>query len=193
MKTIKVSCLILVALNFITMLIFSEHKTPGRQLFAMATNGFLMILFVATLFDGLLKCTKEKFRAFIPAAICITGIFASFFVGSYLGNMLENRRINKDLPSYVSIAHRIEKGEIKTGTSLSRIELPAQDKDLAQITLARTNNEGAVIEFVTGLGFPVKHSGYLYISTGKIDNETDSLRRWPYHARINVNWFRVED
>jgi hypothetical protein len=193
MKTLGLTCSIVVVLNCAAIIFFCEHRTPDKQLFSMATSGILLILLAGSLVAGLLRCRREKFHAFVPAAICIIGLLASSLVAPSLGSSIENWRFNNNLPRYVAIAHRIERGEIKTSTSLSRFELPGQDQDLAQITLAKTNNEGAVIEFVTGLGFPLKHSGYLYISTGKIDNETDSLRRWPYHSRINVNWFRVED
>jgi hypothetical protein len=193
MKTLKWVCSFAVILNFVATIFFCEHRTPNRQLLSMAISGFLLILLLVSFVAGLGLCFREKFRAFVPAAICVIGLPASFFVARYLGNSIENWRFKTNLPRYVEVVQLVEKGEIKTSSSLSRIELPSQDADLAQITLAKTNSEGAVIEFVTGLGFPVKHSGYLYISSGKIENDADSIRQWPYRSQINTNWFSVED
>lgn len=149
----------------------------------------LLISFVA----GICFVRRDKFRAFVPAIICLVGLPANLFISSYLGVSIRDWQFQKNLPRYTEVVHLIEKGEIKASPSDPRIQLPNEFADLSLVTFAKTNNNGLIIEFVIGGGFPVKHSGYLYVSTGKIENDPDTFERWPYRSRINTNWFRVSD
>jgi hypothetical protein len=63
---------------------------------------------------------------------------------------------------------------------------------LAWSTIAKTNSDGIIVAFMTGSGFPVKHSGYLYVASGNDENDADA-KRWPYKTRISNNWLRIED
>lgn len=192
MKTLKWICSIVVVLNFVVAIFFCEQRTPDRQLLFMATSGFLLILLLVSFVAGLRLCVKEKFRAFVPALICVIGLPFGLFVGGRLGDAIENWRFQKNLPRYTEVVQLIEKGEFKTDSSL--VELPPQYADLALRTARGTNSEGTdIIVFITGLGFPVKHSGFMYVSTGEIENDAETLRRWPYYSRINTNWFRISD
>jgi hypothetical protein len=110
-----------------------------------------------------------------------------------LGVSIRDWQFRKNLPRYMEVVQLIEKGEIKASPSGPRIQLPNQYTDLSLVTFAKTNNGSWIIEFNIGGGFPVKHSGYLYVSTGKINSDPETLERWPYRSQITTNWFRVED
>jgi hypothetical protein len=149
----------------------------------------LLISFVL----GLSSFSREKFRAFIPALICLIGLPMSFIAAIVLGSSIKDSRFQKNLPRYMEVVQLIEKGEIKPIPSSSLVQLPDQYTDLAWATIPETNSVGIIIEFLTEGGFPVKHSGYLYVSSGSVENDTNTLLRWPFHSRINTNWFRISD
>jgi hypothetical protein len=195
MKILKFTCLFVMLLNFVVAVFFCEQRTPGKQLIFMATSGFAFVLLLLSLVLGFRFCFREKIRAFVPTLICIIGLPASLFIGGWLGDIIKDWRFQKNLPRYTEVIHLIEKGEVKKNSTDSYvIELPTQFSDLAQRTWMRTNSEGAFfVEFITELGFPVKHSGYIYLSNGKIEGDPDTLRRWPYRSEINTNWFRISD
>ena len=50
------------------------------------------------------------------------------------------------------------------------------------------------VTFIWGIGFPLKHAAYIYVSDGKWSEKDPDLRRaWPISHRINEHWFRVID
>jgi len=192
LKNLSYLSLFAVTANFVAITIFCARQTPNRQLFSGVIIGVLLILSLISLVAGLYFCWREKFRAFIPATICLIGLPISFIAARRLGGSIEHRLFQKNLPRYTEVVRLIEKGEFKTDSYL--VELPPQYSDLALRTWRGTNSEGAIIVgFITGIGFPVKHSGFMYVSTGKIESDAETLRRWPYYSRINTNWFRIGD
>ena len=108
---------------------------------------------------------------------------------------IQDWRFEKNLPRYIQVIHLIENGEIKYNSHDSdTVELPPQYADLARRTWRETNSEGAfIVGFITELGFPVKHSGFMYVSNGEIEGDAETLRRWRYYSRINTNWFHISD
>ena len=195
MKKLKILCLFAIILDFVVTIFYCEQRTPNKQLLSIATTGFVFFLLLISLATGLLFCFREKFRAFVPALICIIGLPANIFIGAHLGGAIKNWRFQKNLPRYTEVIHLVEKGGIKKSSpGYYALDLPPQYADLARMVWARTNSDGTVfVEFITEFGFPIKHSGYLYISGGKIESDPDTLRRWPYRSEISSNWFRISD
>jgi hypothetical protein len=193
MKALGNICWTVIALNFIAMTLFCSQQTTDRQLFSMATVAGVLFVLLISFVLGLRFCSRDKFRAFIPLAICVIGLPISWFVAGRLGEAIQDWRFKKNLPRYTEVVRLIEKGEIKVPSGSDMLQLPSQYSDLALRTFASTNSEGVVIVgFITGLGFPVKHSGLLYLSTGNIEN-SGMLLRWPRYRRLNENWFVIED
>jgi hypothetical protein len=102
---------------------------------------------------------------------------------------------NRNLPKYEKIVSMINRSEIDVDTSRKRIELPSDYKALAYATFGERDNKGVLtIEFFTGAGFPVKHSGYIYRSDGQLSSDSDIHKRWRYIKRKNpklVLFFRL--
>jgi len=192
LKTLRNICWAAIVLNFIAMALFCSQQTTNLQLISMATNAGVLLLFLISFVAGLCFCSRDKFRAFIPVAICLVGFPVSWFVAGRLGVAFKDRRFEKNLPRYTEVVRLVEMGKIKKASSESdTILLPSQYSDLAIQAWAITNSEGSVIVgFVTGGGFPVKHSGLLYVSTGSIEN-SGMLLRWPRYRRLNENWFVI--
>jgi len=193
MKKFRFICLSVVILNFIVQLYFCEQRTNIKQLFSMATLLLVMMWLLASFVLGLVFFSREKFRAFIPALICLIGLPAGFVAATALGSAIRDSRFQRNLPRYTEVVQLIETGIIKPTTSDDLLKLPTQYADLAWVAISKTNSAGMVIEFLNEEGFPVKHSGFLYVSSGNIQSDMDTFERWPIHSRINTNWFRISD
>jgi hypothetical protein len=193
MKKLKFICLFAVVLNFVVQTFFYEQRTGIKQLLSMATLLSMFMLLLISFVFGLSSFSRERFRAFIPALICFFGLPMSFIAAIVLGISIEKSRFQRNLPRYTEVVQLIKKSEIKPTSPSPLVQLPNQYKDLAWEIVPKTNNDGIIIEFLNEAGFPVKHSGYLYVSSGSIENDTKTLQRWPFHTRINTNWFRISD
>ena len=193
MQKLKLICIVAVLLDFVCGLLFAIKPNANMQLLDMLMFLILMLLLLVSFVGGICVVHRDKINAFIPTLICLIGLPASLFIASYLGVSIRDWQFQKNLPRYIQVVHKIEKNELRATPSSSRIQLPDEFADLSLATFAKTNNNGLIIEFIIGVGFPVKHSGYLFVSTGKIENDPDTLERWPYRSRINTNWFRISD
>lgn len=163
------------------------------QLLSLAAFGLVACLLLVSFGYALIRFSQERFRAFIPFLICLFGLPLSLIVAGEFGNMIKASRFRKNFPRYSTIVERIEKGEITAEPGSFTVILPPEYMDLARRTLLITNASGMCVEFLTEGGFPVKHAGYMYVASGSIEGDTNTYRRWPYHSRINTNWFRIRD
>jgi hypothetical protein len=94
---------------------------------------------------------------------------------------------------YEAVISLIDKGQIRVEAPLRPIVVPDSYKHLAYAVLGSRDPEGVLtVEFITGSGFPVKHSGFLYRSD---DNALgwEHISRWPRLERIDTNWYRIGD
>jgi hypothetical protein len=57
----------------------------------------------------------------------------------------------------------------------------------------KATNGILMVEFDTEAGFPVKHSGYLYSSSGQIESGSRMDSRWPIREEVRSGWFYVSD
>jgi len=194
MRKLELICIVAVSLEFACDIWFAAKPNTDLQLIGMAITLATIALLLISFISGIIFIRRDKIRALVPFGICLLGFPTSIIVGSYLGNWVRDWRFQKNLARYNEVVRLVEKAEIKTGLLSSRIDLPPQYSDLAIIALGKTNSTGnATIEFIIGGGFPVKHSGYLYIWNGKVESDPDAQRRWPYRSQIDSNWFRISD
>ncbi len=169
---------------------FSIKQTPIMQFIVMfMTLGFLALLIASGI--ALLSCWKEsRFKSFYPLTICIITIVYMIIAVPVIKDLIFNR----NLPKYEKIVSMINRSEIDVDTSRKRIELPSDYKALAYATFGERDNKGVLtIEFFTGAGFPVKHSGYIYRSDGQLSSDSDIHKRWRYIKRKNQNWYYFSD
>ena len=100
----------------------------------------------------------------------------------------------KRLPRYQALIERIK---VETGIDpgkVSSVSLTEGERDLCySISAGHETNGTLIVELLTGGGFPLKHSGYLYSSSGKVEEGSFFERRWPIIYEVKTNWFRIAD
>jgi len=162
MKILRILSLALVVLNSVAFLLFAAKPNVDKQLLSMTTTAvLLLLLFLGSFVAGFFLFSRLKFRAFVPAAICFVGLPLGVLFALQAGHSFRSWYFQKHLPRYQEVVRLIEAGEIKRRSADSyAVDLPPQYADLALVTWVRTNSERAIIvEFITGGGFPVRHSG----------------------------------
>jgi hypothetical protein len=158
------------------------------QLFLLTIVLMLLALPIWGLTVSISRWKKHRWRALTPLAVGILNLLflvPSFWLGTELGDW--NFRRNQD--EYERVIRIAEKLDIK-GT----IEVPLSPDsklDTRFIKASKLSNGGLIVEFITLVGFPVKHSGYLYYS-GKEVRFGSSLG-WPHTRKILDHWYRVSD
>lgn len=192
MKKLTVICVIALVVDFATGIWFAERRDTVKQLVSMAALGGVAIVMLVSFVLGLERYRREKFRAFIPLLICLVGLPISLIGSAVLGGRIKDARFQRNLTRYTTVVHLVEKGDLRPDASGCKIQLPDAYEDLAWATFAWTNRDGQVVEFLTEGGFPVQHSGYVYLANGQIETETNLTRDWSWH-RINTNWFYITD
>jgi hypothetical protein len=83
-------------------------------------------------------------------------------------------------------------GAIQVPEALALVSLPGQYQHLAKAVLAERAGGVLTVEFIVGGGFPTKHSGYLYRSSGPLEGWA-LAKRWPRQSHIDQHWYRVSD
>jgi hypothetical protein len=74
------------------------------------------------------------------------------------------------------------------------VPLVGAERDLGYGVLAERDPNGVLtVELLTGGGFPVKHSGYLYTSSGSVRPGSFFDERWPFKTEMKAKWFRISD
>lgn len=189
-KALSTIALIYSTVFLVVYTMFSVKQTPIMQFITMfMTLGFLVLLIASGI--ALLSCWKEnRFKSFYPLAICA-------FVVVYIivaVPAIKDIAFKKSLPKYEKIISMINRGEIEIDISRKRIELPSDYKALAYATFGERDSKGVLtIEFFTGAGFPVKHSGYIYRSDGQLSSSPEVYKRWRYIKGKSQNWYYFSD
>ena len=165
-------------------------------LFSMVPNVFLqfalffaLIAWIAVTLKSvwfIFRGWKEhKLKVFIPLVVCIV-VFA---VSWDLARFGEYLYFEYKLPKFEAVIQGVRTLDIKAGDH--RI-IPKTG--CARFVMAEKLEDGKLqIEFVIGGGFPVKHSGYLYVESGHIDETSFLAERWPKRYEKRNHWFRIRD
>src|SRR5262249_9503075 len=94
---------------------------------------------------------------------------------------------------YEALIARVEQRAIPKGQP-ERITLSDSERSIAYFVLAERAADGSlIVEILTGGGFPVKHSGYVFASAGSFPSESFIGKRWEHHSEVESNWYRVSD
>jgi len=169
---------------------YSIRQTTTMQFIAIfMILGFLAI-FIASIVV-LFNCWKEnKYKAFLPFSVCVMVLMYMIFAVPVVKDVAFHRKLVK----YEKIVNMVNEGELVINTNSHRIELPDDYKQLAYVAFGEYDDKGVLtLEFFTGAGYPVKHSGYLYRSDGSITPDSTIHKKWRHIVRKSHNWYYFSD
>jgi hypothetical protein len=191
MNKLTFACVSAMILYFGLLTCFAEHENMFKEFFAAAAAFVVLNLIWISFILGLVSYKRKKIYAFIPCLICLFGLPAGFVGAIVLGESIKAANFKKSLPRYTEVVRLIENDRIKPD-SAGQIQLPEKYDDLAYSAFTYTNRDGRIITFLTDGAFPVWHAGYLYSSSGVVD-ENNLLTVWNNFERVNTNWFQFSD
>ena len=97
-------------------------------------------------------------------------------------------------PRYQALVAKMESGAVPVAAEGQSVALSESDRDLAYSVLAQKDTNGLLtVEFLTGSGFPLVHSGYLYSLSGTVQPGSFFHSRWPLRTQVRPKWFRIAD
>lgn len=180
--------LAITGLWFAMLCVFAARQTPNIQMLGAVMTLALLVVALIGFIRIFTHWRREGWRTVIPLVVCM------LVVALYPASRAAIRRITfeKSLPHYESIIRKLESGPIPDPTELLRIA-QAEETSIYHINAIQSDDGVLTVEFLTGLGFPVKHSGYLYCSSGVIEPNSLFDSRWPKKREMKSNWFRISD
>lgn len=154
----------------------------------------VMLCFLAAVVIGIVcifvEWRQRRWLALLPFAACVLSVVVSMPIVRTVREYIFAR----SLPSYEAVVRQMESGSIPVSTNLSPVPQAVPLAHLAYAVLAQKDTNGALtVEFLTEGGFPVKHSGYLYLSSGVIEPGSMEDERWPIRHEERSRWFYISD
>jgi heme A synthase len=172
----------------------SVRPSTGLQLGGMLLSLVLLGLLAASLAASLFGSRSDRSNgrqagkpSHLAALLLVTLVPATL-----LGYWVRERRFEAQRPRFEEIVAMLGDGRLQAGDGLGPVSLPARYQDLGVFVLAEKAGGILTVEFLTGGGFPVKHTGYLYRSAGRL-GEWRLAKRWPRWSQIDAHWYRISD
>lgn len=165
-----------------------SHRTDLWQLLTLPLIPCFLVAIITSVVCIFSQWRQCRWRSVLPFAFCVLSVFVSIV----LVYLIREAMLVWSFPSYEAVVRQMESGSIPVGTKLSRIPQAEPMARLAYRVFAQKDTNGVLtVEFWTEGGFPVKHSGYLYVSSGVI--ETGARWRWTMRHKVRSKWFYFSD
>jgi len=143
-----------------------------------------------SLYEVFRRWRVDRLRACFPLVTCVV----AWYVAGYLEDFLQAQFFNSNLPRFQAIVSSIQLDSLPPGGELKAMAVSEADKrQIQHVFVRRGANDSIVVEIDTGNGFPVKHSGYVFSSSGAFPSDERFRYRWPYVEEIRQGWFRVSN
>lgn len=172
---------------FLAVATFTARPSGLPQLFSMVLTLALLAFGLTSFARIFTRWRQERWRSVVPVSVCALVVV----VAPGVGGLIRQFTFQRALPQYQAIIRQMESGEIPVTAELRRISQATGTG--AYAVLAQRTNEVLSVEFLTGAGFPVKHSGYLYCSSGTIEKGSPMDSRWPQRREVRPSWFQISD
>lgn len=169
---------------------FAAAQNEWTQLLGMLGMGVYLLAWGLAALFAWTERNGIRLLALLPLAICLGSCAGSTMVGQ----AVRKARFEKQLPRYEALVERIRAGNVLVSGKVVSVSLAETERDLGYSVLAERDANGALtVELLTGGGFPVKHSGFLYSSSGSIKPGSFFDERWPIKTEVRSKWFRISD
>lgn len=138
-------------------------------------------------FLAMLRYIRHPSEGWRLAVIGISGI-ALVVLSLKAGLILRDAIFRSNLPDYRKAVSSLTNGV--TSQSLEGVSLPLEYSHLATAVLAeKTDGQAITVVFIIGGAFPVKHAGYVYRSTDRIDDWSNAKLFASRFRRVAPYWF----
>lgn len=181
---------ILCGLSAAAELPFATSQNTWTQLLGiLGFGGYLLALILSLIFAGT-EWRQLRLLAVIPLLLW----FGSCLATTAVGTASRRAQFERELPRYQALVERIQAGSRLDSGKVASVSLSEAERDLGYNVLAERDTNGVLtVEILTGGGFPLKHSGYLYNSSGRIIPGSFFDSRWPFKTEVKPKWFRISD
>lgn len=167
-----------------TFCLFVARQTPSTQLFSFLMTLVLLLVVLIGFVRIFTQWNRERWRSLIPLISC--GLAVAVFPVSR--SAILRLTFEHSLPRFESIICKLESGPLPDPSAVLEIA-QVEDNTIYHAKAKQSPNGDLTVLFLTGNGFPVKHSGYLYSSSGTFSPSKD----WPKVKEMKPNWFRISD
>jgi hypothetical protein len=182
--------LLAAALWFLVASTFIAHMSGLLQLATMLASFPYIAAVIYSVVEAVRGWRTYKARALIPVSACVLAWFGSGAVGKFVQDQL----FMHNLPRYQAIVSSVNVASLPVAAKAEPIELSSENQKLVYFALAERTQDGALlVELLTEGGFPVKHCGYVFSSSGALPSDAFIGKRWPYVRKVQSKWFRVAD
>ena len=182
--------LVVAVIWFVGYTAYFSHRTNLTQLLTLPLIPCLLAAVVASVVCIFREWRERRWFALLPFAVCVLSVVLSRMVT----NQIRHAIFSWSLPSYEAVVHQMESGSIPVPTNLDRIQQAESQARWVYTVLAQKDNNGVLtVAFLSEAGFPVKHSGYLYCSSGVITPGSVIDSRWPIRHEERPKWFYISD
>lgn len=176
----------------IILFLFGFFMNIPFQLLSM----LLLLIFAVVFLVNLLKIPflwkTIGVKALIPFGYSV--LFALLLMPvTYIGAQAGLLRFKYQKGQYEEVISLMRSGDISISPDLKKVEVPPAYRHLAYAIIADEEPNGVLTaEFLTGAGFPLKHSGYLFRSDDE-PRKWIHISRWPRVSKIESKWYRISD
>lgn len=178
------------AICFVALSAFKAYNSPLGQLILFLLTVPYLASIAASVVEPFRGWRAYGLRSLIPLAACAAAWYGSMPVGG----MLQSHLFSNNLPRFQAIADGIKPEALPADGKSELIPISADDANHVHRVFAYRSIAGViVVEFLTEHGFPAKHSGYVFSSSGSLPTDAKFHYRWPYADEVRPRWFRVSN
>ena len=169
---------------------FAAHTTPAMQMVVAV----LAIALLGALIASVVALVREWRRAAWRAAIPLLACAAAWPVAHLASAQTTDLLFAQHLPIYEALVARPDVQGVASGSGLEQLTLSQSEGEYMWWAAAERTPDGTLmVELMNGSGFPVKHSGFVYTSSGSIPLGSNVAGRYSYWIPMRANWFAVSD
>ena len=145
----------------------------------------LLVIGVIGIFVFAIYKDESLAESFLPVGVSILTLVLTFCSGR-LGNELSLYVFRERLPQYEKLVEMVKEGKLRTSKH-GQIALPEGYEHLAHYICIWKNEDNVTqISFSWAIGFPCKHTDYMYCSDGKTPKVSCG-----WADKVAENWYRV--
>ena len=175
---------------FLAVAAFDWWQSNLIKILTMPLSAAYLYSWIASIVCVFACWRRWHIRALVPLAICI----ATAIVSRTVSHPLMEAGFARILPRYATLVQQMETGQIVVSNTPTRVVLSGKEAELAYAVWADKATNGILtVTFFVGGGFPVKHWGYLYRSSGENPPQAWWIESDWMGRRLNDKWFYIFD